>query len=60
MKRSVLDRLARPDTHDEAKQFSDVELKNALDTAARELIARGWEVRIRCDGKLLISKTATL
>lgn len=42
--KSVLESLVRYDTHDEAKKFTDTELKNAADIALKELCHRGWEV----------------
>lgn len=43
--KSNLERLIRPDTHDEARAFSDEELKAAADKAVNELRRRGWNLR---------------
>lgn len=42
--KSILERLIRPDTHDEVKAFSDAELKAAVDAAVAELKSRGWGI----------------
>jgi len=40
--RSALAKLCRPDTHDDPKKFSDIELKAAIEKATQELESRGW------------------
>ena len=43
--RSILSRLTRSDTSDDAKSLSDAELKKAAVKAIEELHRRGWVVR---------------
>jgi len=43
--KSVLESLIRPDTVDEARAFTDAQLKAALVSAGAELRRRGWNVR---------------
>jgi hypothetical protein len=59
--RSTLEKLCRPDTHDDPKNFSDIELKAAVEKASQELEDRGWEVRrLGRRGDLTFTKTVKL
>lgn len=42
--KSVLESLIRPDTVDEARAFTDAQLKAALVSAGAELRRRGWRI----------------